>query len=109
MNTQPLVSAAEVTVEDLKSDAVGENYWKILAERRLVTIDEKSNEIQELIEIITSLQIELDQSKSELAETENLVDVLIDILVEMENNKADTATTSEAKGIESAKTKEDAV
>lgn len=104
-----LVPAAKVTAEDLTSEAVGENYWEILAERRRVALDESLKENQELYERIATLEEELDQSKSLLAETRGLVDVLTEMLEEKENNEADTTMTSEAEQGESAEGDEDAV
>lgn len=93
-----LDSAAKVTAEDLTSEAVGENYWEILAERRRVALDESLKENQELYERIASLEEELDQSKSLLTETQSLVEVLTEMLEEKEN-EADTTMTSETEQI----------
>lgn len=90
--------AKAITEEDLTAETVSENYWEILAERRRVALDESLKENQELYERIASLEEELDQSKSMLAETRSLVEVLTEMLEEKENNEADTTMTSTAEG-----------
>lgn len=71
-----------VTVEDLTSDNVSEHYWEALAEKRRSALEESLTENQELYERIATLEDELNQSKTLLAETRSLVEVLTEMLEE---------------------------
>lgn len=86
--TSPTVEAAtkNVTAADLTSETVGENYWEILAEKRRAALEESLTENQELYERIASLEDELNQSKTWLAESRNLVEVLTEMLEEKEDD-----------------------
>lgn len=85
--TSPTTSKA-VTVDDLTTDAVGEAYWEVLAEKRRNALEETLVENQELYERIAVLEDELNQSKSLLAETRNLVEVLTEMLEEKDGEES---------------------
>ena len=97
-----LQASAKVTVEDLTSESVGEHYWEVLAEKRRSALEESLTENQELYERIATLEDELNQSKSLLAETRSLVEVLTEMLEEKEssNDDIDTTMNSENNDIE---------
>jgi geminin len=69
-----------------------------LAEKRRLALEESLTENQELYERIASLEDELNQSKSMLAESKSLIEVLTEMLEEKDNeNDEDNApSTSEA-------------
>lgn len=92
--TSPSLEATgkTVTAEDLTSEHAGEAYWEVLAEKRRAALEESLVENQELYERIATLEDELNQSKSLLAETRSLVEVLTEMLEEKEGD----ATTEDA-------------
>lgn len=98
--TSPTLSPAskQVTVEDLTSDNVSEHYWEALAEKRRAALEESLTENQELYERIATLEDELNQSKTLLAETRSLVEVLTEMLEEKDEEDVQNITmTSETE------------
>lgn len=85
--------AKQVTAEDLTSEAVGEHYWEALAEKRRAALEESLTENQELYERVASLESELNQSKTMLAEAKSLVEVLTEMLEEKDTEEEVTTTT----------------
>lgn len=91
----------KVSAKDLTSDKVGENYWEVLAEQRRAALEESLSENHELYERIATLEDELNQSKTTLAETKNLVEVLTEMLEETEDD-ANITMSSEIDKTEQA-------
>ena len=82
-------SSSSVSVEDLTSDAVSQNYWEGLAEQRRIALESALKENQELHVLneglrkrVTLLEEENRIAKEMLTESETLVDVLKEMLVD---------------------------
>ncbi|XP_015595759.1 geminin isoform X2 [Cephus cinctus] len=72
-----------IKVEDLTSEAgPSENYWKVLAERRRIALDDALEENKELTERVQKLEEENRICKEMLDETRALVEVLQEMIGE---------------------------
>ena len=79
-----------ITEEDLTTEGEpSEGYWKTLAEKRRVALDESLKENQELHEKVTDLEEELNISRAMLDESRNLVEVLTEIIQEKDDAPSD--------------------
>lgn len=85
----------KITEEDLQHADVelSAGYWRELAERRRLALDETLTENQELHDMNTSLKEQLDVSNQMLDESRNLVEILTEMLEEGE-----AAGTTQAGG-----------
>lgn len=78
--------------EDLTTEGEpSEGYWKTLAEKRRIALDESLKENEELHEKVASLEEELVISRSMLEESRNLVDLLTEIIQEQDGDANDSA------------------
>lgn len=84
----------EITYEELTSDRPSEKYWKALAKKREVAIEETKVENEQLIERIASLECKIIQAKERLNEAKNLADIMTEMLEEKENEES-VATLSQ--------------
>lgn len=76
---------AKITEEDLTTDGEpSEGYWKVLAEKRRVALDQSLRENEELYEEVHSLRDQLEISNQMLDESKNLVEILTEMLEENE-------------------------
>lgn len=74
---------AEITEDDLTTEGEpSEHYWKTLAEKRRVALEDSLHENEMLHEKVTSLEVELTISRAMLDETKNLVEVLTEMINE---------------------------
>lgn len=80
----------KISEDDLTTDAEpSENYWKSLAEKRRIALDESLDENERLCHKVTLLEEELHTSRQMLDETKNLVQVLTDMLEENDSDDKD--------------------
>ncbi|KAJ6637689.1 Geminin [Pseudolycoriella hygida] len=85
-NTE-LQSLSQITEEDLTStEEPSEGYWKTLAEQRRVALDISLKENEELHERVHNLEEELNISRAMLEETQNLVEVLSELVQEKDES-----------------------
>lgn len=87
-----LLALAKITEEDLTTDGEpSEGYWKVLAEKRRVALEQALRENEELHEEVSGLGDQLDLSNKMLDESKNLVEILTEMLEENEeeSNKSE--------------------
>ncbi|XP_077289011.1 geminin DNA replication inhibitor [Arctopsyche grandis] len=84
-------------IEELVSaDEPSEGYWKIVAERRRVTLEEALEENQKLHEKLEKLEKETELLREMVDESKSIVDVLSDMISEQESgiDLAEASTSS---------------
>lgn len=82
-----------ITEEDLTTEGEpSHGYWKALAERRRLALDESLKENEELHEKVNDLEGKLNISRAMLDESRNLVEVLTEIIQEKDDESSDDAT-----------------
>lgn len=91
---------AQITEEDLTTEGEpSEQYWKTLAERRRVALEDSLHENEMLHEKVSSLEEELNISRAMLDETKNLVEVLTEMINEPDQEPANRSSSdSDSEG-----------
>ncbi|XP_059051317.1 geminin [Achroia grisella] len=77
----------KISVEDLTNPEASEKYWKILAEKRRVALEEALDENEKLHKIIAELKKENQQTKQMLEEANSFIEVIKE---ELSNTNDDT-------------------
>ncbi|KAM3965189.1 geminin DNA replication inhibitor [Aphomia sociella] len=77
----------KISVEDLTNPEASEKYWKILAEKRRVALEEALDENEQLHKMIAELKKENQQTKQMLEEANSFIEVIKE---ELSNTNDDT-------------------